>query len=53
MPVGTQDASLPFPLTDTDRFNLAQTDDQFHPHDWEELKQIIGESQQFSKCGFN
>lgn len=36
------DALLPFPLTDMDRDNLAQTDDQFQPHTWQELKQIIG-----------
>lgn len=33
----------PFPLTDTDRWVLSQTDEEFHLHDWEELKEIIGE----------
>lgn len=32
----------PFPLTDTDRWVLSQTDEEFHLHDWDELKQIIG-----------
>lgn len=34
---------FPFPLTDVDRHNLSITDDQFKPHTWEELKQIIGQ----------
>jgi hypothetical protein len=42
MSFASQDAALPFPLTETDRYNLGLTDDQFHPHTWEELKQIIG-----------
>ncbi|KAI6716065.1 hypothetical protein JHW43_001323 [Diplocarpon mali] len=32
---------LPFPLTDMDKWVLSQTDDEFHLHDWEELKEII------------
>jgi hypothetical protein len=32
----------PFPLTDTDRWVLSQTDEEFHLHDWDELKEIIG-----------
>lgn len=31
-----------FPLTDVDRWVLSQTDEEFHLHDWEELKVIIG-----------
>jgi hypothetical protein len=31
-----------FNLTDTDREVLAMTDDQFVPHDWDNLKDIIG-----------
>ncbi|CZR69274.1 uncharacterized protein PAC_19174 [Phialocephala subalpina] len=31
----------PFPLTDVDRWVLSQTDEEFHLHDWEELKVII------------
>lgn len=33
---------LPFELTVTDRQNLAQGDDKFQPHTWDELKEIIG-----------
>jgi hypothetical protein len=32
----------PFPLTDTDKWVLSQTDEEFHLHDWDELKEIIG-----------
>lgn len=31
-----------FNLTDTDREVLAMTDEQFVPHDWDNLKDIIG-----------
>ncbi|PCD30875.1 hypothetical protein BFJ63_vAg3965 [Fusarium oxysporum f. sp. narcissi] len=31
----------PFPLTAVDRWVLSQTDEEFHKHDWEELKEII------------
>ncbi|EPE08815.1 hypothetical protein F503_04402 [Ophiostoma piceae UAMH 11346] len=31
----------PFPLTDTDRYVLSLTDDDYVKHDWEELKSII------------
>ena len=34
--------TLPFNLTDVDRATLEQTDEEFIPHDWEELKAIIG-----------
>ena len=33
---------IPFDLTDSDRQNLAGGDENFHPHDWEDLKRIIG-----------
>ena len=33
---------LPFNLTDLDRATLAQTDEEFIPHSWEELKDIVG-----------
>lgn len=33
---------LPFNLTDVDRATLAQTDEEFIPHSWEELKDIVG-----------
>lgn len=33
---------VPFNLTDLDRETLGQTDEEFIPHDWEDLKSIIG-----------
>ena len=33
----------PFPLTDTDRYVLSLTDEQYVHHDWADLKNIIGE----------
>lgn len=41
-----QDEETPpaFDLTDKDRENLARTDEQFEPHTWENLKEIIGNS---------
>jgi hypothetical protein len=33
----------PFPLTDVDRWVLSQTDEEFHLHDWDELREIISE----------
>jgi len=38
----------PFPLTDIDKWVLSQTDEEFHLHNWEELKEIIGTSYVFS-----
>jgi len=32
----------PFPLTDTDKFVLSLTDEEYQYHDWDELKEIIG-----------
>ena len=32
----------PFPLTDVDKWVLSQNDEDFHLHDWNELKEIIG-----------
>lgn len=32
-----------FNLTELDHWILKQTDDTFKKHDWEELRQIIGE----------
>lgn len=32
----------PFPLTETDRWVLSQTDEEFRLHTWDELKEIIG-----------
>ena len=34
----------PFPLTDTDRYVLSITDEEYKYHDWADLKQVIGES---------
>lgn len=33
----------PFPLTDVDRWVLSQTDEEFKYHNWDELREIIGE----------
>lgn len=33
---------LPFNLTEVDLATLAQTDEEFIPHSWEELKDIVG-----------
>ncbi|KAG5950241.1 hypothetical protein E4U53_005340 [Claviceps sorghi] len=38
-------AEASFPLTDTDKWVLSQTDDEFKKHDWQDLKQIIGNNQ--------
>ena len=43
---GDQEKALeeeaPFPLTETDRWVLSQTDEEFRRHTWDELKEIIG-----------
>ena len=36
--------NLPFELTETDRQNLAQGDEKFKPHTWDEVKEIVGTS---------
>jgi hypothetical protein len=33
----------PFPLTEVDKWVLSQTDEEFKYHDWDELRDIIGE----------
>jgi len=38
----------PFPLTDTDRWVLSQKDEDFHLHDWDELRKIIGKNHPIS-----
>jgi hypothetical protein len=48
-PPDPDDAS-PFPLTAVDRSVLAMTDEDFHPHTWNELKQIIGVCSWPRKC---
>ena len=42
MPIGPQDAALPFPLTPLDRLVLSQTDEEYEAHTWEGLKEVIG-----------
>lgn len=32
----------PFPLTEVDKWVLSQTDEEFHLHNWDELRDIIG-----------
>ncbi len=32
----------PFPLTEVDKWVLSQTDEEFHLHSWDELREIIG-----------
>ena len=32
----------PFPLTDTDKYVLSLTDEEYQYHDWDELREIIG-----------
>lgn len=34
----------PFPLTELDKWILAQKDEEFKSHDWEDLKRVVGES---------
>lgn len=33
---------LPFPLTAIDRAQLKLTDEEYKPHTWEQLRQIVG-----------
>jgi len=35
----------PFPLTERDKWLLSISDDEFTPHSWDNLKQIIGEQE--------
>lgn len=37
-----EDPPPPFPLTDVDRLILSQTDEEFVPHTWAELGEIVG-----------
>jgi len=34
----------PFPLTETDKWILSQSDEEFHLHDWKELREIIAQN---------
>lgn len=36
--------TLPFPLTVIDREVLSQSDEEFQPHSWEELKEIVAQN---------
>ena len=42
--------SAPFENTDSDREALALNDEDFNPHTWAELKDIISETMQKSVC---
>lgn len=42
MGVASASQAAPFHLTEVDRAVLAQTDDEFDPHTWEALRNIIG-----------
>jgi hypothetical protein len=42
VPPDSDNTPSPFALTAVDRAVLAMTDAEFHPHTWDELKQIIG-----------
>lgn len=42
----------PFPLTELDKWILAQKDEEFKSHDWEGLRKIIGEHSVFSSRFF-
>ena len=44
---------LPFNLTDLDRMILNQTDEEYVPHSWEELKGIIGMGSLFRLAVFH
>ncbi|KAI1281314.1 hypothetical protein F5Y07DRAFT_293143 [Xylaria sp. FL0933] len=44
LPDDTPPAEAPFPLTEVDKYVLSLTDDEFHYHDWEDLKKIIGDN---------
>lgn len=33
---------LPFPLTAVDRAQLKLTDEEYEPHTWDQLRQIVG-----------
>lgn len=45
LPVNKLPEEAPFPLTEVDRWVLSQTDEEFHYHDWDDLKNIIGKTE--------
>ncbi|CAJ2506179.1 Uu.00g003090.m01.CDS01 [Anthostomella pinea] len=44
LPVKTSPEEAPFPLTDVDKWVLSLTDEDFHCHDWEDMKNIVAEN---------
>jgi hypothetical protein len=34
----------PFPLTDTDKYVLSLTDEEYQYHYWDELREVVGKS---------
>lgn len=40
--MGANPTDAPFPLTETDRWILSLTDEQYEYHDWEDMRKIIG-----------
>lgn len=42
LPINLSPEESPFPLTEVDKWVLSLTDEEFHYHDWEDLKKIIG-----------
>lgn len=47
-----EEPPFPIPLTDVDRWVLSQTDEEFHYHDWDELRRIIGMTRSVSTNSF-
>ena len=43
----SSDEESPFPLTETDKWVLSQTDEEFKLHSWGELKEIISKKHNF------
>lgn len=41
-PEKAPEKEAPFPLTKVDKWVLSQTDDEYTPHTWDELREIIG-----------
>jgi hypothetical protein len=42
--MGDNTAEAPFPLTDVDKWVLSLTDEEFHYHDWDDMRGIISKS---------
>lgn len=41
-PTQTPPEDPPFPLTDVDKWVLSLTDEEFHYHDWNDMRKIVG-----------